>query len=279
MANLNCQINIPDAEKGLTVGTVFALDCEGEIPAFQAGASEIRLDAADAYKLKLLDFQKDSSKLKIKVTSYKVGDHQLKAVQMLDSEHSAVLGDLQFSVKSVLDPNEPRSEAFGPMGPVVLGFPYWFWLLIALFFAFVFGTAYRIWSLKTRRKKWLASMKLQESPLGSIALLGKTLRAYQRDLGGALDKKRESVEALRKSFLFFLAQKFQIPTYFLSDANILKEIRVIDPKLFEKNELALKSTFQELQKLLKSAETMSLRDWEQILNLVRKTAEDLEKGL
>lgn len=274
---LTCQIENPSSDQGLTVGSPFAIRCEGDAPDFVPGKTEIRLDPTDQYKLQLLDLQKESGKLNMKVTSYRVGDHQLKAVQLVDAEHSVVLSDLSFSVRSVLDPKEPRTEPYGPFGPLVTGMPIWFWIVVALIVSAALAGIFKKFFERSRRKKWLRAMGLGNSPQAPIAHLGKSLRLLQKRSEISAEEKSEALAELKKVFVFYLAQKYSVPSFYLSDHQILQEIRRSQAVLFDSLGAQLQSTFLEIHKVVGSKDRLSSRDWEQLILLVRRTCEDLEK--
>jgi hypothetical protein len=158
------------------------LVCEGPWPELHRDKLELRLDKADQYKLKILDFQYISKdKAQFLVTSYKVGDHQLKAVQVVDDVSSVLLGDLRFTVKSVKNPNEPESEPFGPMGPILLSMPWWYWMIwLALFV----GAGILVW-IKIRRRmqrqKLLEEFRTHGSSLSPLHQFSQQMRKLQKE--------------------------------------------------------------------------------------------------
>lgn len=279
---MNCQVEIKDtigplgkvSEKELTVGRPFVLHCEGEWPELNAEKLELRLDAADQRKLKILKFQKNSSSdAMLLVTSYQPGEHQLKAVQLVDADHSVVLGDLQFTVKSVINPQEPPKEPYGPMGPVEFGIPLWFWLSIGFFAAVVGALVWWKIARRARRKKWMLEMKLHERALSPMADLGKTLRLILKDLS----KGKAHVQELRQAYFYYLARVFQIPTLKMKNGQILNDIKAAQRSLYDDQGAVIMKAMTELDRALATAGDVSEKDLEQLVHLVRRSAEAIDR--
>jgi hypothetical protein len=237
---------------------------------------ELRLDPADQRKLKVLKFERTSgSEAQILVTSYQAGNHQLKAVQLVDQDHSVVLGDLQFTVKSVLNPKEPPTEPYGPMGPVEFGTPLWFWALVVSLLVVVAALFWWKLARRARRHKWMNEMNLQEKVLSPMADLGKTLRHLLKDL--SLGKTQ--VEELQRAYLYYLARVFQIPTLKLRQHEILSEIKSKQRSVFDEQGAVIVKTMTELERAMAATGQVSEKDLEQLIHLVRRSAENIERLL
>lgn len=279
---MNCQIEINDtkgplatvSERELTVGRPFVLRCEGEWPDLNPEKLELRLDPADQRKLKVLKFQKTSlSEAQLLVTSYQPGEHQLKAVQLVDADKSVVLGDLQFAVKSVINPQQPPTEAYGPMGPIEFGIPLWFWLLIAVIVSVIGGLIWWKVARRAQRRKWLGEMKLHEKVLSPMADLGKTLRLLLKDLS----QGKAHVQELKQAYLYYLARVFQLPTLKMKDRQILAEIKSLQRSVFDEQGSVILKTLTELDRALASQIQVSPQDLNQLIHLVRRSAEGIER--
>jgi hypothetical protein len=281
---MSCEIQISETKGSLgavtgdelTVGRPFVLKCDGDWPELNVEKLELRLEEADKQKLKLLKFEKRSgSEAYLLVTSYQVGNHQLKAVQLVDSEHSVVLGDLQFSVQSVIDPAAPPKEPYGPMGPIVFGIPLWFWLTLSIVLTLVVSLIWWRGARRARRKKWLLEMKLYEKVLSPMAELGKSLRHLQKDLTAGPDL----VKNLDLSYRVYLARMFKSPTLYLSDRQILKDIQSSSEGLYDEQSEVILKTLEELNRAGKAKSDITQRDLEQLIQMVRRGAEDIDRYL
>ena len=152
---MKCNIGESDF---LDVGKLFEISCQSdstsapEFVNFNPDHLELRLSEAENYKLKILKAEKFSdNEMKLTVTSYKAGEHNLKALQIVDGDKSYVLGDLKFTVKSTIDPKEPRKEPFPSIGPFAVQLPMWYWLTGAVVLILVIFQIY--WSIRQRKQK------------------------------------------------------------------------------------------------------------------------------
>lgn len=280
---MQCQIEIPEfktslgkASEEITVGRKFLLNCDGEWPDLVMEKLELRVDPADKYKLKLLQFQKNSpGQAQLAVTSYQAGEHVLKAVQLVDPEHSVLLGDLRFTVKSVINPQEPPTEPFGPMGPLKFGLPWWYYLIAVVLLAMLaLGVGFR-WRRRQQKRRLIEDMKLSDSALTPMAQLSQKLRQVLRSLSaeGAIN----SVSELNRSYRIYLARRFQIPTLVWSDRLILRDFKKYHRKLYDVAGSSIIKTLRELARAEANPKDLKIQDVEQLLTLVRDGAERLEK--
>lgn len=285
MAQVQCQIEIPkvDGSDQLTVGHVFYFNCDGDWPALNKESLELRLEEADKYKLKLLDFEFTSkTSAKLTVTSYKAGTHQLKAVQMVDAENSVVLNELQFHVQSVLNPQEPEAEPYGPMGPLNIGLPLWFPLAILLvLFALIGLFGYR-WKLRREKKKLLAEMRVNESAQDPYFQFYQSLRKIQRGFSGAelpASELQAHYESLNQAYKIYLARQFEVPTLKWSERKILSDLKKNHRAFYQEYRLEVRKALAELARAGKISDKLSAKDLEQLLALLRRQVDSINQFL
>lgn len=284
MAQIQCQVQPPDPHEGplarvddpnLTVGRPFRLSCDGEWPELNLAGIELRVADTDKHKLVLLKIEKKSgSSYELLVTSYKSGAIEVKAPQLISGETSVVLSDLKFDVVSVLkkEQKEPQ-EPFGPMGPIVIGYPYWMWIAITLFLVTLGTLIFLKVRSRIRRRKWLDDMRLHESALTPIAQLGKSLRNAQRNLV----MTTEYLHHLEKDYKFFLARQYEIPTFMLSNPQILKDLKKNHRLVYDNFREEIQKIFSELERAHLNLSKMQTRDFEQLIQIVRRSAEDMQQ--
>lgn len=286
MADIQCQVDIPKEANGdaapLTVGQQFALNCEGPWPKLNPNAIELRLDKENQYKLKLIKFEfVSTTEAKLVVTSYKTGEHQLKALQLVEGDHSVVLGDLNFTVTSLMNPQEPVKEPYGPMGPLGLGLPMWYVLsAIAIVAAFILALLYR-WRQRRQKKKLLAEMRLNEFVQDPLFQFYQSARKMQRSYaffsGGALEGEDSVrfVAELNESFKIYLARLFQIPTMAWSERRILGDLKKNHSDFYKAFRTEMQKSLAELSRAIKAGKTMNPKDCQQLFDLVRKQVDQI----
>jgi len=283
MSVVNCQIEIPThqtqlgaADAELTVGRQFLLQCDGEWPELDSKKLELRLEAADKYKLHLMEFQKTGpGHAQLLVSSYKAGEHKLKAVQLVDPEHSVVLGDLSFTVKSVLDPKQPESEPFGPMGPITFGLPWYYFAVPIVILATLALWGFFGWRRRSQKKRLIAEMNLSRSVLSPIAELSHKMRQVLRATHHS--PLQDLMTQINEAFRIYLARKFLIPTLVWNDGLILKDFKKNFSAIYEVCGTEVAQVLVELNRGRAAGSKIELKDIEQMLSHVRKASEAIEK--
>jgi hypothetical protein len=285
MADIQCQVDIPKEEggAGLTVGQIFALNCEGPWPQMKADAVELRLDKENQYKLKLLKVEfLSNTRARLLVTSYKTGEHQLKALQLVEGDRSVVLGDLSFTVNSVMNPQQPVKEPFGPMGPLGLRLPIWYVLgLIFVILMIALVILFR-WRVRRQKRKLLNEMRLGEYAQDPLFQFYQTARKMQRGYaffsGGELtgEDAVSFVSALNQAFKIYLARLFQVPTLAWSERRILADLRKNHPEFYQEFRDELRQALAELSRAIKAGKTMNSKDCQQLFELLRKQVDRIQ---
>lgn len=290
MSQVNCQVEIPQHEgessAELTVGREFLLHCRAEAstewPKLKPDQVELRLEQADQYKLKLLEFRADSSTdATIKVTSYKAGQHQIKKAQLVDPEHSVVLSDLDFTVNSVIDPKEPPAEPYGPFGPLSLSLPIWYSLSVILIILAVIFTVVWRWRRRQHRKKLLAAMRLEQYAQDPLAQFFQVVRRAQRKYGFFVETEAQSeevkefVQELGDAYKIYLARHLLVPTLSWSERRILSDIKKNHPEFYSEFSPSLKKTLAEVERAGNHAQ-LTAKDCQQLLDLLRKQVDQME---
>jgi hypothetical protein len=281
MSEAHCNLQTPDGN--LTVGQEFSVTCDGALPHLDIAKTEIRLDEADRYKLHLLSMQQTDNQLQLVVTSYEVGDHQLKAVQLVDPTNSLVLGDLSFSVKSVLDPKEPPSEPYGPRGPLGLSLPWWYYALWVVVIAVVVGYVVRRLRQYWQKKKLIEEMVNQGSALTPYHQFTKTIRQLQRqhlflaEPAGTVpeEEKKAVLSELENSYRLFLGRSFLLPTLQWNDGQILSDLRRSHRSLFRVQGEKIRQLLREYERARSAVQSLQAKDFAQLMQLSRHNVDDL----
>jgi hypothetical protein len=289
VADIQCRLEIPNASgegAALTVGQIFLLNCEGPWPEMKSDAIELRLDKENAYKLKLLKFDfLSKTQAQLTVTSYKAGQHQLKAVQVVDAENSAVLGDLNFAVNSVINPQQPPKEPYGPFGPLVLHLPIWYPLSLVLLFAAMASIFFYRWRRRRQKMKLLDRMRLNEYAMDPFFQFYQTARKLQRGYGFFSGIPLQTGEAakfvfeLEQAYKIYLARRFQIPTLYWSERRILRDLKRNHRAFFQVFRLEVRRSLAEISRAVKAGGTMNEKDCQQLFDLLRKQVDQADRWL
>jgi hypothetical protein len=298
MSEINCTVNqnAPAASPGpLTVGSVFELRCPSSAEQWQGISpehAELKLAEADKYKLKLLKLDFVSpNEARLTVTSYQPGTHQLVGVQVVDAQAAGgttvTLAPLNFAVVSVLDPQKPETEPYGPLGPVKLSLPFWYWLIVAgviFFFAGIVG--YRFWR-RQRKRKLLAKMQVLESAQTPYFQFHQSIRRLQREIGFATTAENPSLakamQELASAYQIYLARTFLIPTLYWTERQIRADLKKNYRSLYEEHRADFKKSLAELSRARAALKTtpasLANKDIEQILKLLRDHVDRVEQSV
>ncbi len=289
MGQINCQVEVPqrpgEESASLTVGREFLLHCQGEWPAIKAALPELRLEETDKYKIQLLEFKFISTtEAELRVTSYKPGQHQIKAAQLVDAEHSVVLSDLSFTVNSVINPQEPPAEPFGPFGPLPLALSIWYTIgFLLMVLALVSALAWR-WRIRAQRKKLLAEMRLDQQAQDPLAQFFQVVRKSQRKYAFFMNQEakpeevKEFVAEIGEAFKIYLARHLQVPTLKWSTRRILSDIKKNHRKFYDELGPQLKQNLAEIQRA-SQADNLSGKDCQQLLDILRKQVDQIDAYL
>lgn len=283
MADVNCRFELPEG-KDLTVGDRFTWACEGSLPNLDISKTELRLEEADKYKLKLFRIQKgENGTLLLDVTSYVVGDHTIKAAQLVDAENSVLLGDLKFTVSSVQDPKEPIKEPFGPVPPVRF-FPILFVVLIASAVVILLIPVFSSWLKRRRRRKLMEKLDARSFQYAAFPELHRELRAQQRqylfltDPGaeGNEDERKLVFGMLKETFQTYVSRQFRLPAFTWKAGRVMQTVAQ-ETRLRENALKELGTTLREIERADKDPSKLTSRDLFQLVKMMKNTSEIIER--
>lgn len=266
MSEVKCGLAPESLEtvKQLTVGSVFRIRCQGDWPGGKDW--ELRADGNEfPFLLKLLRLEKVADDvMELTLASYRVGDHDLKAVQLVSSESAVLLGDLRLGVVSVQDPKEPVTEPFGARPPLALPFPWLFVAVLAAGALLALALALRPYWRRRRHARWMAEVPpvrfaTPEQELYRILRMGTTL------------------EEFNQGFRHFLARRFAIPAHRIPTGRILRELARVAPSIFERHGGLVRETLVELRRAEGLGAGITEADIEGIRVRVRKILNALDQ--
>jgi hypothetical protein len=261
VSDFNCRAigtkNSKDTEVPvITVGDLFRLHCQGQSqgqeeqslntsndfitdPQSYIPHSYIRVDK-DKYILKIIETPLNEvtttssvggSSFEVIVTSYRVGDQNIPEAQWVTSQGIHNLKGIHFKVESIINPQQPPQEPFGPAGPFSLKLPMMYWIVLAvvisvvLIFSIVFGV------LKHQRKRLIAKLKEKDSSLSPYHQINAKLRQMMREYAFFSSGKLSSEEGLRivnaldEMFKLYLTREFYIPAFDWRAKTILRDFK------------------------------------------------------
>lgn len=282
--------NISGAEQ-LTVGKIFEVLCQAEqtseFAELDLNTLELRLEQADQFKLQILEAKKPTDdQLILSVTSYRTGQHQLPALQIVDQNKSYVLGDLQFTVASVMDPAEPRTEPYPTLGPLGISIPLIYWLVLAAVFLVIVTKIYFKLRKSKQKKKLLLELNLDSYAQSPSLQFYTSLRKARRLISLQQSQDQDS-ESLNKSYkemlqtssdayLLYLSRTFHVPAVKWSHRQILNDLKENHKLEFKDLGQGIKKTLVEIHRALKNQKVVSEKEVEQLMTLLSKQVDIIE---
>ncbi|MFN7825546.1 MAG: hypothetical protein ACK5P6_09315 [Pseudobdellovibrionaceae bacterium] len=284
MKSLQCQLTLPEA---ITVGERFEFLCENpERVDFSSALLKTSEETSAKYQLKLLKVEPlDDSAVRFTFTSYKVGNHQFPEVVLQKEGEEYSLGNLNLTVASVIKPEEPPQGPLGPLPALSLSYPLWLWLSVGLFFLIALGLIFQIGRRRRQRRVWMQELHDHEQALPPLQAfhseVRKMVRLHPAFLGQSVSSADliRSFENLESLYRMYLARQFDLPVHRWPTKLSLREIRKLSRKDFAEFGDELQRNLQELQQTKKSKKEFKAQDLQQMVDLVRKSADAIEEVL
>lgn len=285
-----CKVEIPNVQglepNVLTVGREFVWSCAGTWPGWASEAGlRFFLEPQHQYSLKLLRAEKVSpDTLELLATTYTHGQVDLPNVIFGTETEKVELGPLHLEVRSVQDPQNPVAEPYGPLGPIGIGVPLVYWLILAaVILALVSASGFR-WLRYSQRRRLLEKMREHDSPLSPIAEFHQNIRRLQRQralYAGTVisaEEPREVMKELERFFRIFFLRKFRLPAFDWSDRVLLGQFRRQHKNQAKENAEALRKLLKEFA-AARTASSVEAKDVIQLTDHARNLAEKIERGV
>lgn len=292
---IECRLEIPklpeEENVNLTVGREFLLHCSGDFS--QMGQENLRIERRqtvgekeeiDPYTVKLLSVEKmTSAEATFKVTSYRVGEREQLTLVLTDGSKQAEMKLENFTVASVIDPQNPPEGFYGTYGPFSLGFPLIYWVFLLAVLSLVVGGILYKWWKRSYRRRLLEQMRVYDGAQNPYFQfhhdIRKLLRAEALFLGAAVDETsvRRVIETLDTSYKMYLGREYLVPTLYFTDRQILRDFKKTIPNLYREHKDKFKKNLAELSRAKKNPGSLLKKDCEQMVAILRDHVESLEE--
>lgn len=271
---LDCQLNARNSP--ITVGEIMWLKCS-DMPlgagvqlhdeeATQAPDKNAQTSPEDKTKGKPLDksyrlvlLSGENTDQGLKVTSYRVGDHQISKIILEFGEKKYNTSPLQFSVRSVLDPKS-QPQPFPSFPPMMPRFPLSIWIVFFVTLISLIATVTHILLRSRKRRAYLKQLKSSEGYAAPYSHFHQTLRSL-RKVHLQNGQPDQFVLGLEPALRILLEQTFHEPIS-LTDIKWLKRLQQRPQQSEELHTFAMRR-LAELARLQKR-EKVSVQDAEQM---------------
>ncbi len=285
--NWSCTANNPTVggvaggplDRPITVGEKIVLVCEGDSANLKPDQLRLELRKEEKFSLKILETQSlEPNKGIFTVTSYKVGDGEIKGVVLTDGTLRVALNNVKFSVSSVIDPMQnPEGKPYLPSQPVGLLLPTYVWFVLAAVVALIGLILLNAFQKSAQRRRLLRELSLHGSALSPYQLLNKEMRTltrtYQATTAWTPETAEKFISELERAFRWFLTREFVIPAHEWRTGAVSKELRRKEKVLSKHIDKDLRLTLRELEKGRAASARLTVVDAAQILDLCRKVAD------
>lgn len=283
---MECELSIPKIEglndNELTVGRPLVLQCPISIDEkTNIKALKLLQPVEQNYKLHLLKAESISSnQMRLLLTSYQAGKHQLTHLSISDGHFEYPLPDQNIEVISVLEKDQ-QPKLNGPIGPQMI-WPTMMSLIIGLtIFLYLIGIIFLKWFRYRQRMKLIEKLRQHDSALSPIQQFYQTLRKEQRQSPvfykeeNSIEENRRLMLELNQAFRLFLTRHYLLPAVDWKNPLFLKELKKLNKKTFELDGKELKQVLQEFEKAEKDIEKLTKTDFVALIEHARKLCEKL----
>jgi len=274
MADLDCKIVLPEVP--LDVGRKFDLLCTSSKPidVAQLEGKNFSLAEKEKYVLKLLSVRSQDNELRLTVTSYQTGKHDLNSLQI----ENLKINPIQFEVKSLQDPKEPRQQPYDLIGAMTTSLPWYFWAGWILLIVILIGVVI-VWFRQKRKIKLYIAEANEAMKAKPDKFIYQNVRQLlrQRSLNANdQDRNKSDLFKIRNFYLLYLTVKLEIPFLYWRLGKAIKKIK--KTSLSEKTARKTAEIVRELHLLVykNSKKDYSSQDIEQMIQVVKKNVDEIE---
>jgi hypothetical protein len=264
----------------LTVGSKFAMSCQGEIPVEwkqEAGVEARFAKKEESYTLYVLKAEKlSSNNAELTVTAYKPGKHAPEYIRIVQGDKGFEALKPTWEVQSVLPKDQPP-QPYGPFGPWSLDIPYWIFGALAILLCLIGFLVVRKLRKITQRRRMLEELALHKTALSPAHQFYRDSRTLRRRLNGAgtTEELRTISSDLNKDFRLYVLRQFQIPALEWSDRAIVEDMRKRYRLVHREAAEPLRRTLRELGRIVTQPNPL-LPDVEQLHRMSLEAVEKIE---
>lgn len=212
-------------------------------------------------------------------TSWMSGELKLASVTLSDGSKRVGLGELKFTVASVLDPkSNPEMKPYPPWSSLAMAWPLWIWFAFMLLVAALAGWIGLRMRRTLRRKRLLRLLEKNPIALSPFHQFNKDLRRLARtvpadasgwDQAAERNYFREVDQALR----WLLARELVIATFERAPRDINRDLKRTDARKHKALHKDLSLVMNELAQAQSGQHRLPINDVLQITELARSFAD------
>ncbi len=234
---LDCQSDLLHLQdQPLTVGTSFFLICKSSVDLPSDISREnvsLILAPEDQYKLQIQDAAKlNEQQMQMTVSSYKVGPHDLKQIQLkIGEDFQALISEVKFEVTSVINPQEPEKEPFGLRDPYSMSIPLSYWVILGSVVLLLLARVFVAWRSYLAERRDIQQLKSEFSGKNVLSGCQLRLRALRRqaqrlgEMQAGLTSVQELMDSVWKEVLIYFALHFERSTLKFSEKKNFKILK------------------------------------------------------
>jgi len=277
-------ISQPKQPTGFTVGEKFTFACSGE-PLELKEPLTVKLPEKFQYALVLLKpIEATNNKISYEATSYRAGQFKFDFLDIVDGNGQGFISNpMQWQTASVMDPQKPQEQPFGPIGPMSMGWPFWFFFSIGVAIAVILGWFLVFSRHRLQRKNLERNIRKYQSPMGSYHQFSKDIRMLKR--GVVFSPRVEWPESQVNNYLqrldevyrMFILREYIVPAHTWSTNAVIKHMKRKDRNGYPAYEAAVIKAFKELERSRGQTGKVTGMDCEQITNICSVAVDSMWK--
>jgi hypothetical protein len=268
----DCQIKTePKDPKGFTVGEVFEVACAGQSLQLEEPLKIINPEQLPYSVVYLKTIKKTENELTFLATSYASQTVEHPFIHVADAKDGGFLSQkIEIRTQSVIDPQNPPQNIFGPIQPLTLNWPYWIFFAGLLFVAIWIGWGAVFLRRHLQRKNLEKNIRKFQSPMGSYHQFSKDLRLLKR--GVVFSDKADWGESQTQSYLtkldeiyrMFVLREYTVPALTWSTAQIAKHVSKKNKAGYVHFQASFLKAFKELERAQSHISELKPQDCEQL---------------
>jgi hypothetical protein len=281
----DCQfVTQPKEAAGYTVGEVFEISCEGEALTLK---EPLKIQNSEKFQYSLVYLKTlnlTTNKIQFLATSYISAQYNFPFVHVVDSDGGGFISakPVQWKVRSVIDPQKPPQNPFGPIQPMAMAWPYWIFFAALLVLAVFVGWGIVFFKRHVQKRNLEKNIRKFQSPMGSYHQFSKDMRVLKRGVvfsshvAWTETQAQSYIAKLDEIFRLFVLREYIVPAQSWTIRQIARHVRKKNSAGYEQFKLSFWKAFSELERAQKSQ--LSAQDCEQLTTLCWQAVDSMWKN-
>jgi hypothetical protein len=253
------------------VGEVFEVSCAGQSLELEEPFKIINPESQEYSVVYLKTINKTPNELTFLATSYASKTLQHPFLHIADAKGGGFVSQkIEIRSQSVIDPQNPPQNIYGPIQPMTLNWPYWIFFAGLLVFVVLLGWGGLFFRRVIQRKNLEKNIRKFQSPMGSYHQFSKDLRLLKRgvvfsdNVVWPESQTQSYLAKLDEIYRMFILREYTVPALTWPTAQIARHVFKKNKSGYKHFESAFLKAFKELERAQAHIADLKPRDCEQL---------------